>query len=355
MRTAALIVIVLSLGAAVRVDAETVRFVPQKFYNTYSAAHPPALHVKPGDRVVTKTIDAAGVDWDGKPVGRGPNPQTGPFFIDGAEPGDTLAVHFLDIVPARDFGVSSTFPHFGALTSTHTTATLQPPLQERVWRYDIDTAAGLVRYHARSSDYAVDLPLEPMHGTVGVAPGGFQALTTITCDVHGGNLDIPQVRTGSTLYLPVFVHGALLALGDGHARQGHGEVSGVAVETAMHTTLTVEVLKGAPTPTPRIETDQALMSIGCARPLEDAYRISQHDLVGWVGELTGLDSLDAYQLVAQAGTAPVGNVCDPNYTMLARIPKKYLRGAVGYDGVHERLRATPPPAPVPPSAGTGER
>ncbi|MEV4706754.1 acetamidase/formamidase family protein [Actinoplanes sp. NPDC049316] len=268
------------------------------------------------------------------------NPVTGPFYIEGAEPGDTLAVHFLDITPARDWGVSSTFPHFGALTSTHATATLQPPLEERVWMYPIDVVAGTVTFQASESDFALDLPLAPMHGTVGVAPGGFQAISTLTSDVHGGNLDTPELRAGTTLYLPVFVHGALLALGDGHARQGQGEASGVAVETAMRTTITVEVLKGVPTPTPRLETSDALLSIGCARPLEDAFRISQHDLVHWVAELTDLGVLDAYQFVAQAGTAPVGNVCDPNYTMLARIPKALLAEAA-YDGVHERLRAMP--------------
>jgi amidase len=271
------------------------------------------------------------------------NPVTGPFYIDGAEPGDTLAVHFLDLTPARDWGVSSTFPHFGALTSTHTTATLQPPLDERVWMYPIDLAAGTVTFRARESDHMVDLPLESMHGTVGVAPAGWQAISTITCDVHGGNLDTPELRADTTLYLPVFVHGAMLALGDGHARQGQGEVSGVAVETAMHTTITVEVIKGVFTPTPRLETSDALLSIGCARPLEDAFRISQYDLVHWVSELTGLATLDAYQLVAQAGSAPVGNVCDPNYTMLARMPKAFLRGTAAYGGAHERLRATPRP------------
>lgn len=271
------------------------------------------------------------------------NPITGPFVVEDAEPGDTLAVHFLSIVPARTTGVSSTFPHFGALTSTPHTATLQPPLEERVWLYDIDVAAGLVRYRARNSDYTVDLPLDPMHGTVGVAPAGFEARSSITCDAHGGNMDTPELRAGTTLYLGVNVPGAMLGLGDGHARQGHGETSGVAVEVAMHTTIAVEVISGVPTPWPRIESDSAIMSIGCARPLEDAFRISQHDLVGWTAELTGLDSLDAYQLVAQAGTAPVGNVCDPNYTMLASLPKQLVRGASAYGGVHERLRSISTP------------
>jgi amidase len=332
---------------------KTVTYSPKSNELGYTfGGREPVSQLRSGDVLVVNTEDCFGgavstVDDLPSKVCRTSylNPVSGPFFIEDAEPGDTLAVHFLDIVPARDWGVSSTCPHFGALTSTHTTASLQPPLEERVWRYDIDTFVGLVRYYARQSDYTVDLPLEPMHGTVGVAPGGFQALSTLTCDVHGGNMDTSELRAGSTLYLPVFVHGALLALGDGHARQGHAEGFGVAVETAMHTTLTVEVLKGVPTPTPRIENDEAFMSVGCARPLEDAYRISQHDLVGWVGQLTGLETLDAYQLAAQAGTAPVGKVSGPNYTMLARIAKDHLSGAVAYHGVHERLRATARPTP----------
>lgn len=321
-------------------------------------ARMPVAHLQPGDVLATFTEDCFGgavrtVDDLPSKVCRMPylNPVTGPFFIEDAEPGDTLAVHFLAITPARTAGVSATFPHFGALTGTHTTATLQPPLEERVWLYDVDATAGMVRYCARNADYAVDLPLDPMHGTVGVAPAGFEARSTLTCDAHGGNMDTPELRAGTTLYLGVNVHGAMLAVGDGHARQGQGEVSGVAVEVAMHTTIAVEVVKGVATPWPRIESDTALMSVGCARPLEDAFRISQHDLVSWTAELTGLDTLDAYQLVAQAAGGLVGNVCDPNYTMLAALDKTFLRGAVAYGGVHQRLRQAPPPT----RAGNGPR
>jgi amidase len=306
----------------------------------------PLAHLRSGNVLTTYTEDCFGgkvqtVDDLPSQVCTLPylNPVTGPFFVEDAEPGDTLAVHFLSITPARTTGVSSTFPHFGALTSTTHTATLQPALQERVWLYDIDVDAGVVRYRARTCDYTVDLPLDPMHGTVGVAPAGFEARSSLTCDTHGGNLDTPELRAGTTLYLGVNVHGAMLGLGDGHARQGQGEACGVAVEVAMHTTIAVEVIKGVPTLWPRIESDDAIMSVGCARPLEDAFRISQHDLVGWTAELTGLDTLDAYQLLAQAGTAPVGNVCDPNYTMLAALPKPLLRGTAPYGGVHQRLRA----------------
>jgi acetamidase/formamidase len=235
--------------------------------------------------------------------------------------------------------VSSTFPHFGALTSTSHTATLQPPLEERVWRYEVDRDRRTVRFRATRSDFAVDLPMDPMHGTVGVAPAAFEARMTITTDAHGGNMDTPELRAGVTAYFGVNVEGALFALGDGHCRQGHGEVSGVAVESAMHTTVVVDLIKGIGTPWPRLESDEHLMSTGSARPLEDAYRISQHDLVTWVASLAELDLLDAYQLVSQAGEAPVGNVCDTNYTMVAKVAKRYLGRATAYQDTHARLRA----------------
>jgi acetamidase/formamidase len=318
---------------------------PSELVHTF-AARPPVARVTPGQVLRVRTEDCFGGVVEGpndlpsrvcRSVGL--NPVSGPFHVEGAEPGDTLALHFADITPATGRGVSSTFPHFGALTSTHTTATLQPPLEERVWVYDIDMPAGIVRYQATRGDYTVELPLAPMVGTVGVAPARFEARSTITCDAHGGNLDTPEIRPGTTLYLRVNVPGALFALGDGHARQGQGEACGVAVECAMDTTLIVDLIKDTPTPWPRLETDAALMSIGCARPLEDAYRIAHTDLVHWTAGLSGLDLLDAYQLISQAGTAPVGNVCDPNYTMLAAVLKGYLPPHVAYGDVHQRLRA----------------
>jgi amidase len=306
----------------------------------------PVAHVRSGDVLEVFTEDCFGGLVRGpadlpSQVCRMPylNPVSGPFFVEDAEPGDTLAVHVVSIEPVRDWGVSSTFPHFGALTSTSHTATLQPPLPERVWVYGIDRDAGTVRFQATSSDHTVGLPLEPMIGTIGVAPAGFEARATIVPDAHGGNLDSPLLQAGATLYLGVNVHGAMLALGDGHARQGEGEACGVGVEIATVTTLVVEVLKGVPTMWPRLETDASIASIGCARPLEDAYRIAHHDLVGWTTGLTGLDTLDAYQLVSQAGRAPVGNVCDPNYTILAAVDTVMLPApAPAYGGVHTRLR-----------------
>jgi len=323
----------------------TYRPGPDELSYTFGGA-PAVARIQPGDMLVVTTEDCFGGrvrNADDLPsrVCQFPclNPVSGPFHVVGAAPGDTIALHVVSITPIRSWGVSATFPHFGALTSTRNTATLQQPLPERVWVYGVDADAGTVRYRARGSAYTVDLPLEPMLGTVGVAPAGGEVRSTIVPDVHGGNMDTPELRPGVTLYLPVNVDGGMFALGDGHARQGDGEVCGAGVEIATETTLVVDVLKGMSTPLPRLESADSLMSVGSARPLEDAYRISQHDLVTWIAELTGLETLDAYQLVSQAGTAPVGNVCDPNYTMVAAIDKRFLPAATVYRGIHDRLRA----------------
>ncbi len=272
------------------------------------------------------------------------NPVTGPLHVVGAEPGDTLAVHLIDLTPADEVGFSATFPHFGALTGTHTTAMLHPALEERVWKYTLNHQHRTVRYTARGSDYHVDLPWAPMLGTVGVAPAFGEVRASIVPGVHGGNLDTPLLQAGTTLYLPVGVEGALLAVGDGHARQGDGELCGVAVEVPMDVTLVVEVISEISTPAPRLETDTHIMSIGVARPLEDAYRAAHADLVQLVSDLTGLDQLDAYQLLSQAGQAHVGNVVDESYTIAAAIDKHVLDHAQPYRGAHQRLRrveATP--------------
>jgi acetamidase/formamidase len=266
------------------------------------------------------------------------NPLTGPFYVEGAEPGDTLAVHFISIEPSRDWAASTTIPLFGALTSTHVTAGLQEPLAEVVWMYDVDTAARTVSFRARFSDDAMVLPLDPMHGTVGVAPANLEARSSLVPDAHGGNMDTPEMRAGVTCFLGVNVEGAMFALGDGHCRQGEGETCGVAVEAAMDTVLILDLIKGAATPWPRLESDDYLMSTGSARPLEDAFRIAQHDLVTWIGSECGLDPLDAYQLVTQATESPIANVCDPNYTVLAKIRKGYLPRHDAYAGAHARLR-----------------
>ncbi|MEO6944268.1 MAG: acetamidase/formamidase family protein [Lacisediminihabitans sp.] len=319
---------------------------PEEFSYVFGGRRP-LLGVKPGDVIEVSTEDCFGgqvtsandlpseaVQFDKL------NPVSGPIEVDGAEPGDLLAVHFISIVPARDYAISATFPHFGALTSTHETMTLQPPLEERVWFYDIDVEAWTATFSARNSDHRLVMPLDPMHGTVGVAPASDEVRLVVTPSTYGGNMDTPELRAGTTLYLPVNVAGAMLSLGDGHARQGEGEVCGTGLESAMNTVISVDLIKGAAPAWPRLENDDYLMCTGSIRPLEDAYRISQHELVTWTSELTGLDTLDAYQVVSQLGLAPAANVCDPNYTMVAKLPTWALQGRSVYGGVHAKLRAT---------------
>ncbi|MFI8535140.1 acetamidase/formamidase family protein [Streptomyces aquilus] len=268
------------------------------------------------------------------------NPQTGPFHIEGAEPGDTVAVHFVSIEPARDWAASTTVPLFGALTSTQTTATLQPPLPETVWIWQLDRTRRTALFRAHDSDIEIELPMDPMHGTVGVAPANLEVRSALVPDAHGGNMDTPEMRADVTCYLGVNVEGALLSLGDGHARQGEGETCGVAVECAMNTVVIVELLKGLATPWPRIESDTHIISTGSARPLEDAFRISQLDLVRWLVRDYGFSELDAYQFATQAVESPLANVCDTNYTCVAKIRKEWLPARETHRGVHARLRET---------------
>jgi acetamidase/formamidase len=314
----------------------------------------PLVSVRPGTVVSTWTLDcfAGRVRSTTDLVSqvcdpRYLNPQTGPFYVEGAQPGDTLAVHFLSITPREAQGASTTVPFFGSLTSTPYTAMLHDPLPERTWIYQIDNAAGVVRYDALDSPFQVDLPLDPMHGTVGVAPPLGEVRSSLTPGSWGGNMDTPEMRAGTTCYLGVNVEGALFSLGDGHARQGEGETCGVAVECAMDTVFVVDLLKGAaPTPWPRMEDDTYVMTTGSTRPLEDAFRIAHTEMVRWVQELTGLSAMDAYQLVSQTALTPIANVVDTSYTVVAKLDKAFLRGAPVMQGMHSRLRRSRPAPPL---------
>jgi acetamidase/formamidase len=266
------------------------------------------------------------------------NPQTGPFYVEGAEPGDTLVLHFVDMTPARSWGASSLIPFFGGLTSTDRTAMLQEPLPERTWIYQVDSARKTVTFEARSSELSLELPLAPMLGTVGVAPALGEVRTSLVPDKFGGNMDTPQMRPGTTCYLGVNVEGALFSIGDGHYRQGEGESCGTAVEGAMNTTLLVELLKGGAPAWPRLEDDEYLMVVASSRPLEDAWRASQVDMVHWLSELLGLDRLDAYQLLTQTSESPLANVVDTNYSAVTKVAKALLPATEVYGGVHRHLR-----------------
>ena len=267
------------------------------------------------------------------------NPQTGPFYVEGAEPGDTLIIHIVDLTPARDWGVSAAIPFFGGLTSTGVTAMLHDALPDTTWIYHLDRARNTVTFDARFSDLAIDLPVEPMLGTVGVAPPAGEVRTSLVPERFGGNMDSPEVRAGTTVYLGVNVEGALFSLGDGHYRQGEGESCGTAVEGAMNSTIIVDLIKGGAPAWPRLESDSHWMAVGSARPLEDSWRIGNVEMVRWLEELYGLHTMDAYQLLSQVSLAPIANVVDANYSAVVKAPKAILPAASAYGGIHADLRA----------------
>jgi acetamidase/formamidase len=267
------------------------------------------------------------------------NPQTGPFWVEGAEPGDTLALHFVAMEPARDWGASATIPFFGGLTSTDRVATLQDALPDTTWIYELDRARNTVTFAAGRTDFSVELPVEPMLGTVGVAPAGGEVRSSLVPERFGGNMDTPQMRPGTTCFLGVNVEGALFSVGDGHYRQGEGEACGTAVEGAMTTTLIVELIKGGAPLWPRLEDDTHWMTVGSSRPFEDAWRIGMVEIVRWFGELYGLHAMDAYQLLSQITEAPIANVVDANYSAVLKARKALLPRATAYGGLHAELRS----------------
>ncbi len=295
---------------------DVVEFTPSVDQYAFTfGGNEPALRIKPGTALRLWSDDAFGgtlravTDLSSEKVDlRFVNPQTGPFYVEGAEPGDTLALHLVSLEPARDWGASATIPFFGGMTSTDRTVTLQDALPDTTWIYQLDTAARTVAFQARSGDFTVELPLEPMLGTVGVAPAGGEVRSSLVPDRFGGNMDTPQMRAGATCYLGVNVEGALFSIGDGHYRQGEGEACGTAVEGAMTTTLIVELIKGGAPLWPRIEDDTSWMVVGSSRPLEDAWRIGAVEMVRWLGELYGLGPMDGYQLLSQVAEAPIANV-----------------------------------------------
>ena len=292
----------------------------------FSPYREPIAAIPLGETVVIHTIDAFGdliTNADtlpSKTLGPYLNPQTGPFYIEGVEPGDTLAVTIENIEATRDWAASCTVPFFGGLTSTNLTQMLQEPLEERVWIYN-RTERDTWRYADKW-----EIPWAPFFGTIGTAPH-IEAITALSPGDHGGNMDVPDVTIGNTLYFPVKHPGALFYVGDAHAAQGQGELCGVALEIAARGTIRFDVIKGKAITWPRIESADRIMVVGSARPMEDAARIAYAQLIKWMVDDYGWDKLDAYQLLSQAGGCYVGNMVDTTYSLVASCPKRYLQSS----------------------------
>jgi amidase len=293
-----------------------------KFHYTIGPYSEPVLTVAPGDRIRIETRDA----FDGairterdKPTKRlrmpFVNPQNGPIMIEGAEPGDALAVHIETMAPRGENprGTCCMIPHFGALTGF---ATLNAPLPELTRKIYVDEKE--VRWSPR-----VTLPYSPHIGTLSTSPE-IDSINSLTPDSHGGNMDLPDMGPGSITYLPVRTAGARLFIGDAHACQGDGEVCGTAVEYPSLTTIRVDVIKGWTLDWPRLEREDFIMAIGSARPLEDATRIAYRELVLWMEAEYGFDRWDAYMMLSQCGRVRLGNFVDPKFTVGAGIAKTWL-------------------------------
>jgi amidase len=293
----------------------------------YGVAEPVA-RLKSGDILDTNTLDCFGnaLQKPGDPLSlaKGDNPLTGPFYIEGAQAGDTLVVKILDLQVDGNQGVGAFAPGFGALNETNYTPMLHTPLPEKVWFYPINHADNTATFKALDSDFSVKIPLHPFFGCIGVAPANGEARSSIVPAEFGGNMDAPEASVGNTLYLPVNVAGALLYMGDGHAAMGDGEVAGTAIEVPLHARLQVSVIKGQKINWPRFENDHEIMAVGAYRPLDDCVRIAFTELVQWIHSDYGLSELDTYELLSKVAKIHLDEMVDPNYVVVASIDKKYL-------------------------------
>jgi acetamidase/formamidase len=323
MRKHSLMIGLLIVPAVLAAQSPTThQFVPERFYNTFSFAHPPALRIKPGDRVVTKTIDAGGTDWNGRSVTTGPNPQTGPFYVEGAEPGDLLVVSFDRIAVNRDDAFSSSLlaPYAVDPGSIATRVDREP--RRVTWR--LDRARGIATLSEPGITPALQLPLNPMLGCVGVAPARKEAIATSTPGPFGGNMDYAGVVSGVKVMLPVNEPGALLFIGDGHARQGEGEAVGTGLETSMDVEFRVELVKKKAASWPRLESETHIMVAGSARPLLQALQHATTEMQRWLVADYGFSERGAQAYMGQALEYEVANVVDPNFTVVAKVRKALL-------------------------------
>ncbi|MFB3853814.1 MAG: acetamidase/formamidase family protein [Vicinamibacterales bacterium] len=310
-------------GPAVAQPARTHKFVPKSGVQTF-AVRAPVLRVQPGDIVETSTYSHPGDYYS--PEGGSWAGEVGPFWVEGATPDDTLVVRILKVELDRDTAVSSIRPAgLSALATDGRLRLLNDPLPARrfIWRLDRQRNVGALDT-PNSSVKKVEIPLHPMLGRVAVAPAGEEAFGGLWPGNFGGNMDAPEMREGTTVYLPIFHEGALFYFGDVHAAQGDGEVCGSGLETTAAVTLQFDLVKGRRIDWPRAEDASDVMVIGSARPLIDAFRIAHVELIEWLVEAYGFEKMEAYQVVSQVGTARVANVVDPLYSVVAKFPKKLL-------------------------------
>lgn len=309
-------------GAAARPQFH--EFTPAVFYNEFSATTPPVLRIKPGDTVRTTTIDAAGSDEHGVSRGKGGNPQTGPFYVIGAAPGDTIAVHLTRLRLNRDWAIS---------TDTLSNLVTTPELATRMkfqgklvrWRLDIQRGVAM-REDAPANLANYSVPLKPMLGCVALAPSPSEPVhDTGDFGPWGGNLDFNEIGEGTTVFLPVNVPGGLLYLGDAHAAQGDGELSGNGLETSMDVEFRVDLLPGSSIPAPRAESSTHVMTIGLSSSLDDSMKKATTDMIEWLMAKYNLALPEVSQVVGTSAEYRVSVVVGRNAGIVIKLHKDRLR------------------------------
>lgn len=297
-------------------------FKPSVFYRTLSGAHPPALRVFPGDTIRTSTVDAGGVDGNDKPRSPPGNPVTGPFYIEGAMPGDTLAVHFNHIRPNRRWAMqyrATVYPI--ALQPGHP----QTPAPQWSDRWTLDLENGTATPDAASEKLRnFRVKLQPMLGVVGVAPFWDQAVSAPDLGRWGGNLDYKEIRDDVTLYFTVYQAGGMLFVGDGHALQGDGEITGQGLEISMDVDFTVDVIRGPYLDRPWAENDQYVMVSGIDGSLTSAMQAATSGLAKWMAQRYKLNDSEIATVLTNAIQYDIAEVVDPHAHVVAKIRKDVL-------------------------------
>ena len=303
----------------------THRFEPTHYYTTIGS-HEPVLRIAPGDTVITTTVDARGQDVNSQPITPPGNPMTGPFYIEGAEPGDTLVVHLDKLTPSRTYGWTAKMLAPNVVDPDYVPQLPWHPEEPRgpaKWHVDAEAwTATLLEPETKLGK--LSLPLDPMVGCFGVAPANGQAISTATSAEHGGNMDYNGFVRGVTVYFPVFAPGALFHIGDGHARQGDGEIVGTGIEISFDVQFTVELRKGKHITWPRGENEEYIFTCGNARPLDQCVQHATTEMSKWLQEEYGLDARGAHILMGQTVKYDLGNIFDPAFTMVCKMPKNVL-------------------------------
>jgi acetamidase/formamidase len=296
-------------------------FRPTTFYREFSASPQPVLRIWPGDTVHTTTVDAGGADEQGIRRSLGGNPETGPFYIETAWPGDTLAVRFTRIRLNRDYAISDDAIVDRAVDSDMAVK-LKDTGKDVRWHLD---RKGMVATSERPGDHLKNfaVPLRPMLGCVATAPGR-GSVPTGDSGGFGGNMDFNEIVEGVTVYLPVNQPGALLFVGDGHAAQGDGELNGNALETSMEVEFTVNLIHKKRFSTPRVESESQIMTVGLGGSLEDALRAAISGMSQWLEQDYGLTPSEIAQVLGTSVQLSISEVADRNAGVIAKLSKQRL-------------------------------